>query len=91
MEVNKMNNGNEKFYKVDREDLKRLKGKNLNHGDIIKVGKYYIHIVRDTYKYASMETYVNTEDNFASLPMNRHPRYVRDFIDRLDHEDIYNN
>lgn len=88
MEVINKNGEYSKLYKVDRKELKELKGKDLDNGDIVKVGKYYIHIVRDTYKYASMETYVNTEESICDLPIRKQPRYVRDFIENLDHEDI---
>lgn len=88
MEVINKNDEYNKMYKVNRKELKELKGKDLNNGDVIKVGKYYIHIVRKKYKHASMETYVNTEESIRDLPIRKHPQYVRDFIENLDHEDI---
>ncbi|MDU3410047.1 hypothetical protein [Clostridium sp.] len=87
MEIINKNDEFNKMYKVNRKELKELKGKDLNNGDIIKVGKYYIYIVRKNYKYASMETYVNTEESMCDLPIRKHPQYIRDFITNLDHEE----
>lgn len=71
-----------KLYEADRKELKDIK--NVNNRDAIHVGKYYIHIVYNKYQYASMESYVNTEDSLKDLPISKQPQYIRDFLENLD-------
>lgn len=82
MEVKEVDNN--KIYTVTRKELKELK--NLNNKDVVKAGKYYIHIVYDKYKYASMESYVNTEENLNDLSIYKQPQYIRDFLENLESE-----
>lgn len=70
------------FFKYTRKELKNLSSSQFKEGDVVKCGKYYIHIRYGKYDIPSLMTTVSSEDSFADLPIHKHPYYVREFISR---------
>lgn len=72
---------NFKLYKVSRKELKKLPC--LKNGDVIKVGKYYIHIILNKSNNVSLHSYVNTVNSMVDLPIRKQPQYIRDFLNNI--------
>lgn len=70
---------NKKLYEVSRSELKQMAAEMCNDGDIVKVGKYYIHIKYGEFKHPSLKTTINTEDNIRDLFLHQWPNYITDF------------
>lgn len=70
------------LYKFTRDELKNKSARQFNEGDVIKVGKYYIHIRYGEYN-VPLKTTVNTEDDIRDLTLHKQPKYIHDFKSRL--------
>lgn len=70
------------LYNFTRQELKNKSARQFNEGDVVKVGKYYIHVKYGEYA-SPLKTTVNTEDSIIDLPLHRQPQYIHDFKDRL--------
>jgi hypothetical protein len=69
---------------VSRKELRTLKASDYSDGDIIRVSKYYIHIIRKKYSRPSLESFVE-DSNFKVLdctPGVGRPYYIDDFLGR---------
>ena len=75
-----MSKGN--VYRFTRKELKELKINDFKEGDVIICGKYNIFVTYGNFKYASMMTRVNTQDDMRDLSLNKQPQYIRKFIEK---------
>ena len=70
-----------KFKILTRSELKSAKASNFNEGDVVLCGKYRIWIKYGAYSKPSFMTVVSTRDDMRDLPMRKHPKYIREFIE----------
>lgn len=75
------------LYSVDRKELRKLGASQFAPGDIIRVGKYYIHIKYGNFDTPALETWVEDE-NFKPINCTPGsskgftPYYIADFKNR---------
>ncbi len=71
------------IYLQTRKELKTLNASDCKEGDIIKTGKYYIHIHYGGYKRPSLCSWVEREDfRKCNTPGVNIPYYIDDFLGR---------
>ena len=70
-------------HRLTRKELKNTKASNFDEGDIIQIGKYYIHIQYGQYK-IPLRTWVERENGkiLGCTPgtKNGWPYFIADFI-----------
>ena len=93
MEIREIGKKGEKLIICTRSELKKLKASDLNHNDIVRVGKYFIYIQyrnfegTTEYDIPSMLSYVETEDGkkldcFPGTSSGFTPYYIDEFKSR---------
>jgi len=75
-----------KHYILSREELKNSGAYNFKDGDTVICNGYFIQIDYGGYNRPSLCTTVSTRYDIRNLPMNRQPRYIRNFIEKWSEE-----
>ena len=65
-----------------RQELKAIKASDFKEGEVVVCNGYYVHIKYGTFKRPSLLTTVSHRYDIRNLPMNKHPQYIRNFIER---------
>ncbi len=58
--------------KLTKKEIKGKTKRDFKEGTIIKTGKYFIHI-------KGLKTFVNSEEQIASMKIRLLPQYIKDF------------
>lgn len=59
--------------KLTKEELKGKSKRDFKKGDVIKVGKYFIHI-------DGLKTYANTNNQFVPLKESQMPQFIHNLV-----------
>jgi len=77
------------MYILSKKELKASGAYKFKDGDIVICETYYVNIKFGRFKRASMLTTVNKRYEIKNLPMEKHPQYIRSFIEKLSKEDEF--
>lgn len=73
---------------LTKEELKNSGAFKFKEGDYIICGNYFIKIKYGNYPRPSFLTTVSTREDIRDLAMSKHPKYIRDFIEKWSDEEL---